>query len=64
MFFKSRCYRGGKQHRFEARYTEHNRPCSIRLDNVGEKDIRSLITLQTYVHDVCIWCGARVKAQS
>lgn len=64
---KSRCYHGGQRHFFMARYTEQQRGTSCKIEGHLTADaMHSLMTLDVYVHDICIWCGkiiAPVRAQ-
>lgn len=68
--FKSRCYNGGRQHRFKARYSSESKPtCSaneieLKSGDVWETGIAmeriidaSRHNKDIYVHDVCEWCG-------
>lgn len=72
IFFKSRCYNGGAQHRFEPRLTRENQRIPPVIQNSGRGyDGQELIgiveastrvhTKQTYHGDVCVWCGKMVK---
>lgn len=68
--FPSRCYNGGKQHRFEARVTEDRFPPTTEGIEMHGRNIADSIvqileagtrTKQTYHGDVCCWCGAVVN---
>lgn len=60
--FKARCYHGGKLHNFVARYDEQPRVSgSINVEGCSPAELRKLIVIQVYVHDVCTWCGTVVK---
>jgi hypothetical protein len=59
---KDRCYRGGKQHKYEARYDEESKlPTDLQLGDfkVGALNLPGSPrdTKKTYVHDICVWCG-------
>ena len=61
--FGKKCYEGGQKHKFQPRYTEKERE-SLNLTEVkyiSAEEFRDLITLNIYVHDVCVWCGKVVK---
>ncbi len=63
-----RCSGGGKEHKFEPRYSEsgHSLGMSGRDDFWKSVTITSTGKLpsynKTYLHDVCIWCGMTVTA--
>ena len=59
--YKTRCYNGGNQHKFEARYTEQSRPSQFNFTGGNMSELRSLLVLNIYVRDVCIWCGKTIK---
>jgi hypothetical protein len=61
MQFKYRCYRGGKLHNYVARYTEKGRTLEVQSCNYSPIEMRSLLTLQVYVGDICTWCGTTVR---
>lgn len=44
------CYKGGKKHKFEARYTE------LTPRAYDYEEIKKLKT-KLYVYDICLWCG-------
>lgn len=57
----ARCYKGGKEHRFEARYDERPHPGCPEISagwlGVSVEGARSLVYYRVYVRDVCVWCG-------
>ncbi len=57
----TRCYNGGQQHCFQARYTETERRSSMKLESVTGFDVRAFMTLNVYMHDICVWCGKVVS---
>jgi hypothetical protein len=65
--FPSRCYNGGKQHRFEARWTQEVTPGTIPREFHGPGMIAvalveaGTVTNQIYQGAVCRWCGAVVN---
>lgn len=73
MFFRSRCYNGGKQHRFEARYSEKEfdnpatkvdipySPLTAPGVVVKGEALRRQKVFDVYVHDICVWCGEMRK---
>jgi hypothetical protein len=65
MFFKAdRCYRGGQQHSFQARYDEVPHERAVTINNLSAESFdkfRNLIYYQKYVKDICIWCGKTVE---
>ena len=66
--FPSRCYNGGKQHRFQPRATvkticvpmPHGEISSYVALVLAERTDR----IETYHGDVCQWCGATVNVPS
>ncbi len=60
---KTRCYNGGQQHRYEARYTEVPYPAKISTGTmeITPDECRRLMVLNIYVRDVCAWCGASIQ---
>jgi hypothetical protein len=66
MFFKNRCYNGGKKHKFQPRYsTKSFLPPELlegRFHVYGGMPVGPFKTkIRTYVCDVCVWCGRIVK---
>ena len=60
--FKSRCYNGGTQHKFEARYDERPRILEkFKASVAGAEELRKLITINVYLGDICVWCGKTVS---
>jgi len=58
IFRRDRCYNGGTRHKFEARYSERNsRRIFGESRGYSGEDIRRLINLNEYEHDICVWCG-------
>jgi len=68
--FPSRCYNGGKQHRFQPRVTKQKIPGEMLQGYHGPLGgaialIEAQATIkQTYFGDVCTWCGAVVNQPS
>ncbi len=58
-----KCVKGsGGQHKFEARFTEKDRGVHYKHDGyMTAEEIRKIITLNVYVHDICVWCGKTVR---
>jgi len=55
----TRCYRGGRQHKFQARYSEAP-IAGLKIgpsEGMSAEDIEKLLYYQVYIHDICIWCG-------
>jgi len=61
LFFKTRCYNGGKQHKFEPRFDEVPRSGPIRVKNVWADDLRKVVYYNKYLFDICVWCGQKVE---
>lgn len=61
--FKNRCYNGGKQHKFEPRYSEvHNDSMPTgTLRYFTLQELKAFFVLKKYDCDVCVWCGQIVK---
>ena len=59
---ETRCYRGGKQHRFEARFTEQPLGAGDDMATVWQSMSPEHERPKVYVHDICVWCGTIVKA--
>ena len=54
----ARCYNGGKEHKFEARYDEQPGGFPItKASGMTPSELRKLVFLQIYVRDICVWCG-------
>lgn len=69
--FPSRCYNGGKQHRFQPRVTENIVPPKLGEFHGNGYVAVDLIkaglgtqVLEVYHGDVCCWCGAVVNQPS
>ena len=63
---KNRCTGGGRTHRFEPRYDErpNSQFAGFELSGFGPTpDLRAMMVFQTYVHDICIWCGETIKRE-
>lgn len=61
----SRCYQGGRRHKFGPRYSEVDSAIakngmSIKVTGV---DIQEMFKNRVYVHDVCEWCGKIAEKQ-
>jgi hypothetical protein len=64
LFHRNRCCHGGTQHNFQPRYDEKERSTAgMSLKNVVETaaDLKYILTLYTYVKDVCLWCGKEIN---
>jgi hypothetical protein len=68
---QDRCTNGGKQHRFQPRYTETDARTQHVLKSSGGYDpdeacaaVRNLNVRRVYVGDVCEWCGATAQMPS
>jgi len=65
MFFKTRCYNGGTKHSFSPRF--HRKSIPARAGRVrgfyDEGELEALFNdvTNTYVCDVCQWCGKVIK---
>jgi hypothetical protein len=59
--YKSRCYNGGKQHKFSPRYSEEPNPNPIHTNlALFPNQMRELIYYKEYLFDICEWCGKKV----
>ena len=59
--FKNRCYNGGTQHKFEARFEEKPRILErFKASVIDVEKLRKLITINIYLGDICVWCGKTV----
>jgi hypothetical protein len=58
----NRCCNGGTQHNFQPRYDEKERDTNgLSIKNIDTaEDLRRIITIYTYIKDVCTWCGKEV----
>jgi hypothetical protein len=64
MFFKSRCYNGGKQHKFEPRYSTRDFiPQNLLDGGISFKGDATTLRRREVIYegDVCVWCGRIVK---
>ena len=64
VIFKSRCYNGGNQHKFEPRYDEV--PTSMRFRTeicYTPKQWKAILHTNVYIHDICAWCGKVISRQ-
>ena len=60
--FKNRCYNGGAQHKFEARYDEKPRMFEkFEANVIDAEELRKLTTINVYLGDICVWCGKTVS---
>ncbi len=59
-WFSTRCYNGGKQHNFSARYTQQALTPGDDIATVWQS-MHPQERPRVYVCDVCAWCGAQVK---
>jgi len=64
---KSRCYNGGKRHKFEPRYSEKSTGRTPTQEEIilrsSDLGLRGLIFYQVYIYDVCVWCGKRISKE-
>lgn len=61
---KTKCYKGGNKHKFEARYEEKEINATnlkIPLFHSTPEDARKLYIKKVYVKDICTWCGKDIK---
>ena len=70
LFNKHRCYKGGTEHNFAPRYNREeitapvsNEQMETIMRNTFHGDTAEVLEsmkLQktTYIHDICVWCGA------
>ena len=70
MFHKNRCYNGGSQHKFEARYTEEGinkesgggfTSFNIKAKGYTVEELKEALHKKIYLHDICVWCGKKVE---
>lgn len=57
---KSRCYKGGKQHKYSPRYSEAPTEGSINVPGpvtINVEALRKLVYYKKYLFDICEWCG-------
>ena len=54
---KNRCYNGGMKHKFEPRYDEQPNPRFCGGEGFMAHEMRSLIMINIYICDICVWCG-------
>lgn len=60
--FKSRCYNGGLQHHFEARYDDTPTLKSVKgMEGMDLNELLNSSRRHTYVCDICIWCGKTIE---
>ncbi len=71
--FPSRCYNGGQQHRFEARYSggvswgaDHTNALFWADTDAARTKIAEALggSRRVYHGDVCVWCGKVVNQQT
>ena len=63
LFKRDRCYNGGKCHNFKSVYEEIE---SKKADTeyrwaISGDEYRKMFYDKIYVHDICRWCGDKVK---
>lgn len=56
---KDRCYRGGKQHNFQPRYTEQALSPGDDMASVWQS-MNPQDRPKVYLYDICTWCDARI----
>ena len=65
IFLPQRCYNGGAQHNFRARYSQHNKTTPTETAfwyRTGDAAVPLQDEeIETYHGDVCQWCGAVVN---
>jgi len=61
LFFKGRCYNGGKQHKFESRFEEAPNPGPLNVEGASPEAFRRLLYYNQYLFDICVWCGQKVE---
>lgn len=63
--FKSRCYNGGRQHKFKPRFTTAPAFTSANIIAKGydEAEIKEMLSYKVYTGEVCAWCGAVISQQ-
>ena len=58
----NKCYKGGNQHKFEARYNEEPSGYECKVTRVYDSEsLKNMMIIKKYVKDVCIWCGKEIK---
>ena len=61
---KDRCYNGGNRHKFKARYEEKPRRYKqFNMEGTNTSALRKLLVTDSYVRDVCIWCGKTIEKE-
>lgn len=64
IFFKSRCYNGGNQHKFRPRYNEKpNDSVGNLTGKATAGEYRDLLYYDEYLFDICEWCGEKIKKE-
>jgi hypothetical protein len=64
LLFPHRCYNGGTQHNFSARYSQHNKSTDNNTAfwySLGNPLPPQDEEIETYHGDVCQWCGKVVN---
>ena len=59
----SRCYNGGKKHKFIPRYSEVPiGDCEFK-GVISHAVLKRLIVTKIYICDICEWCGEKIKKE-
>ena len=61
-----KCFRGGKQHKFEPRYSEEDSNLvqqGIYLKRIQPNTAKELLKNKIYIYDICVWCGKIIKEE-
>ena len=63
MFRRDRCYNGGSRHSFKPRYEEiPSRGVDFETSwHFDAAEFRKMVYSKVYIHDICTWCGKKVK---
>ena len=63
IIYKSRCYNGGKQHKFSPRYNEKPYRYNIKVKHAFLPEVKDLLCYKEYLFDICEWCGNKAINQ-
>jgi hypothetical protein len=61
MFFKSRCYNGGNEHKYKAVYNKIQADWVNRVKKLSGAT-EDVMFERHYVKHFCVWCGKEMKA--
>ncbi len=62
LFKRDRCYNGGKRHNFKSVYEEISNVDTVETSwYYSANEFRKMFYDKIYVHDICRWCGDKVK---